>query len=106
MGELSFGQWLKRRRIALGLTQAQLAQQVGCSTIALRKIEAEDRRPSAQIVERLANVFNIVPNERSTFLRFARGDWQTVPSATSEDASWRTSATRTAIPSTSSLILP
>ena len=42
----TFGTWLKRRRAALGLTQEQLAQQVGCSTIALRKIEAEERRPS------------------------------------------------------------
>jgi len=96
MAGLSFGEWLKRRRNVLGLTQAQLAQQLGCSTIALRKIEAEDRRPSAQIVERLADVFNIAPNERSTFLRFARGDWQSVPSAPSEDAAWRMSATRTA----------
>lgn len=41
LAEVSFGAWLKRQRKAAGLTQAQLAQQVGCSTIALRKIEAE-----------------------------------------------------------------
>ena len=96
MTELSFREWLKRRRNVLGLTQAQLAQQLGCSTIALRKIEAEDRRPSAQIVERLADLFDIAPNQRSTFLRFARGDWQSMPSTPSEDAAWRMSATRTA----------
>jgi DNA-binding XRE family transcriptional regulator len=45
----SFGAWLKRRRLALGLTQATLAEQAGCSLVALRKIEADARRPSAQL---------------------------------------------------------
>jgi tetratricopeptide (TPR) repeat protein len=38
-------------------------------------MEAEDRRPSAQIVERLIQVFHIPQNEHKVFLRFARGDW-------------------------------
>lgn len=75
----TFGEWLKRRRGALRLTQEQLAQQVGCSTITLRKIEAEERRPSAQIIERLAEIFNISPHKQTAFLRFARGDWQAAP---------------------------
>ena len=91
MAEVTFGEWLKRRRGALGLTQEQLAQQVGCSTIAIRKIEAEERRPSAQIVGRLAEIFNISPNERLDFLRFARGDWQAAPTMVTEDAPWRAS---------------
>ena len=49
--EVSFGEWLKRRRKAAGLTQEQLAEQVSCSTSALKKIEAEERRPSAPIIE-------------------------------------------------------
>ena len=40
MAEVSFGEWLKRRRSALGLTQEQLALQLNCSTSALRKMEA------------------------------------------------------------------
>ncbi|MFZ1237980.1 MAG: helix-turn-helix domain-containing protein [Anaerolineae bacterium] len=32
----TFGQWLKQRRKALGLTQKELAQQAGCAEIALR----------------------------------------------------------------------
>lgn len=79
MTEVSFGEWLKRQRKATGLTQQQLAEQVSCSTITLRKMEAEERRPSAQIVERLAEIFNIPKNERSAFLRFARGDWRSGP---------------------------
>ncbi len=58
----SFGEWLKRQRKAAGLTQEQLAEQVSCSTITLRKIEAEERRPSAQIAELLAEIFNISQN--------------------------------------------
>jgi predicted ATPase/transcriptional regulator with XRE-family HTH domain len=89
LAEVSFGEWLKRRRKAGGLTQEQLAQQVSCSTITLRKIEAEERRPSVQIVERLAEIFNIPQNEQPAFLRFARGDWKSAPAIESEDAPWR-----------------
>src|SRR5260221_57557 len=69
----SFGDWLRRQRRALDLTQADLARQVGCSAITLRKLEAEERRPSKQIAERLAEVLHIAPTERADFLRFARG---------------------------------
>ena len=93
MAEVTFGEWLKRRRGALGLTQAQLAQQVGCSTIALRKIEAEERRPSDQIVGRLVEIFNISPSEQTAFLRFARGDWQAAPTPAAEEAPWRAATT-------------
>lgn len=93
LAKVSFGEWLKRRRKAEGLTQEQLAQQASCSTINLRKIEAEDRRPSGQIVERLAEIFNIPQNEQASFLRFARGDWKAAPSLESEDAPWRVSTT-------------
>lgn len=42
----TFGQWLRRRRTGLGLTQAELARKVGCATITVQKIEADERRPS------------------------------------------------------------
>lgn len=74
MDQLPFGQWLKRRRKSLDLTQAELANQVGCSAAMIRKIEAEERRPSAQISERLAQIFDIPKSEQEIFLRFARGD--------------------------------
>lgn len=91
MDEVSFGEWLKRQRKAEGWTQAQLALQISCSTSALKKIEAEERHPSRQIVERLAKIFNIPSNEQISFLRFARGDWQSAPAAGVENAPWRTS---------------
>jgi predicted ATPase/DNA-binding XRE family transcriptional regulator len=91
--EVLFGEWLKRRRKAAGWTQEQLAQQLSCSTITLRKIESEERRPSAQIVEQLAEIFNVPPNEQTAFLRFARGDWKSAPVMESKDAPWRVSTT-------------
>jgi predicted ATPase/transcriptional regulator with XRE-family HTH domain len=89
--EVSFGEWLKRRRKAMGLTQEQLAEQVSCSTITLRKIEAEERRPSAQIVERMAEILKIPPEERTSFLRYARGDLRYAPSGKQGEAPWRAS---------------
>jgi predicted ATPase/DNA-binding XRE family transcriptional regulator len=77
--ESSFGPWLQKRRKALDLTQAELARRVGCSTIALRKIEAEERRPSVQIAERLAGILGIRSADHPAFVRFARGDPFTAP---------------------------
>lgn len=92
MAEVSFGEWLKRRRTGLGLTQDQLALQINCSTSALRKFESEERRPSAEMIEQLAEIFNIPADERTSFLRFARGDWQAFPGNDTENAPWRLSA--------------
>jgi predicted ATPase/transcriptional regulator with XRE-family HTH domain len=68
----SFGQWLKVHRRAMDLTQETLAEQVGCSAIAIRKIESEVRRPSHQIAERLAHVFGIPPHDQHGFIAYAR----------------------------------
>ena len=101
MTEVSFGEWLKRRRKSKGWTQEQLAQQLHCSTITMRKIEAEERRPSAQIIERLAEIFNIPQDEQTAFLRFARGDWRSAPIIESEGTPWRasTASLRSNLPS-------
>jgi non-specific serine/threonine protein kinase len=88
LAEVSFGEWLKRRRSALGLTQEQLARQLHCSTSALRKFEAELRRPSADVLERLADIFNIPQEQRKSFLRFARGDWQAISESDHDDPPW------------------
>lgn len=72
--DISFGRWLKQRRKALDLTQDDLARQVGCSVVTIRKIEVDERRPSRQIAELLAHHLAILPHERSAFLQFARGD--------------------------------
>jgi predicted ATPase/DNA-binding XRE family transcriptional regulator len=105
--EVSFGEWLKRRRKSLGLTQEQLALQVSCSAIMLRKIEAEERRPSEGIVNRLAEIFHIPPTEQKAFQRFARGDSGFAPAEIIEDTPWHvsTASPRSLLPSiTTSLI--
>src|SRR6188474_1762210 len=55
----SFGNWVKRRRKALDLTQQELAQRVGCSLATIVKIESEERRPSRQISQLLAEHLEI-----------------------------------------------
>jgi tetratricopeptide (TPR) repeat protein/transcriptional regulator with XRE-family HTH domain len=68
----SFGYWLRRRRKALDLTQEALAEGVSCSRAAIRKIEADERRPSRRLAERLADRLAILPEERTAFLEAAR----------------------------------
>jgi len=69
----SFGYWVRRRRKALDLTQGDLARRVGCAEVTIQKIEADERRPAAQIAALLAEQLQIPPNERAAFLSAARG---------------------------------
>ena len=68
----SFGYWLRRRRKALDLTQDALAQKVSCSQAAIKKIEADERRPSKALAQRLAEHLAIPAPERAVFLQAAR----------------------------------
>src|SRR5262245_24966216 len=68
----TFGYWLRRRRKALDLTQEALAVSVSCSRFAIRKIEADERRPSRRLAERLADKLAIPAQEREAFLDAAR----------------------------------
>jgi len=68
----SFGYWLRRRRRALDLTQEALAQRVSCSGFSIRKIEADERRPSRRLAERLAAALAIPEDERRDFMNAAR----------------------------------
>src|SRR5574342_491688 len=87
----SFGYWLRLKRRALDLTREALADRVGCSVSTIRKLEDEERHPSTQIAELLAEIFKIPTKERSAFLRFARGDWSSAPGLGDEEAPWRAS---------------
>ncbi len=69
----SFGYWLRRRRKALDLTQEQLAQCVGCAPVTLRKIEADERRPSPQMAERLAHCLALPASAWPRFVAAAVG---------------------------------
>lgn len=68
----SFGQWLRQRRRALDLTQAELAARVPCAKGTIRRIEADDLRPSKALAERLADILAITGANRDELVRFAR----------------------------------
>jgi transcriptional regulator with XRE-family HTH domain len=88
MESQSFGYWLKLKRKALDLTREELAERLGYSAATIRKIEDEERHPSEQVVERLAEFFSIPADQRTAFLRFARGDWRAAPTEDVESAPW------------------
>jgi transcriptional regulator with XRE-family HTH domain len=78
MDDLSFGQWVQRERRSRRLTQAELGDLVGCSTAAIRKIEADERRPSREVAAGLALALGIGEAQHSAVVAFARGpDGQT-----------------------------
>ena len=70
----TFGEWLRQERGLRRLTREQFANRVGCSASALRKIENGERHPSTQIAGLIASCLDILPEERSTFVRVARGE--------------------------------
>src|SRR4029079_5507649 len=71
--DVSFGHWLKQRRKSLDMTQADLARQVGCAVITIRKIESGVLRPSLQIARRMAEYLDLPPTDRAAFVQVARG---------------------------------
>ena len=86
----SFGYWVRRRRKALDLTQTALAQRVGCSVVTIRKIERDERRPSLQMAELLANHLVIPEADQKKFLRMARGEFVATMSSPIEAVSFPT----------------
>ena len=71
---LSFGYWVRRQRRALDLTQKELARRAYCSLATIKKIEADQRRPSQPLAETLAECLSVPDEERETFLQAARGE--------------------------------
>jgi predicted ATPase/DNA-binding XRE family transcriptional regulator/Flp pilus assembly protein TadD len=70
----SFGNWLTEYRQSLHLQRSELAARIGCAAITLRKIEIDERRPSRQMAEQLAEGLGISPERRPLFIRVARGE--------------------------------
>lgn len=68
----SFGAWLRRRRRTLALTQAQVAALAGCTAATIRKLEADERKPSWQLAELLATALVVPDEQRMAFLHAAR----------------------------------
>lgn len=72
--DTSFGRWLRTRRRTLDLTQADLAKQVGCAVITIQKLEADERRPSRLLAERLATSLRLTADERAEIITLARAE--------------------------------
>lgn len=64
--------WVKRRRKALGLTQAALAVQVTYSVEMIGHVERGLDRPSPELTDHLARVLEVPPEEHAEFVRVAR----------------------------------
>ena len=97
---LTFPQWLKRRRGALGWTQADLAEAVSCALVTVKRIENGSLRPSLQLATLLAEKLAVPPAEQAHFLTFARAEEAAVPHM----AFWP--ATPTAVSALRPLALP
>lgn len=69
---LSFPVWLKRRRGALGWTQAALAQQVHCAIVTIKRIEAGSLLPSVQLAALIAEKLAVPAEQTTSFIAFCR----------------------------------
>ncbi len=70
----TFGEWLRGHRERRRLTRQEFASRIGCSVAMLRKMEDDERRPSAQIAGLIAHTLDLQPAERETFVKVARGE--------------------------------
>jgi len=75
----SFGEWLRRARKACDLTQAELAQQVGCAEGTIRNLEADGLRPSKQLAARLAAQLGLDEDAQAALIALARGSMAPLP---------------------------
>ena len=77
LDEMSFGQWVRYRRRALGLTQTEVAARAGMAQSNLAAIEANRRGAGATTVARLRSVLSARPGDllernRAALLKAAR----------------------------------
>src|SRR6185295_3999298 len=70
---ISFGAWLRQKRRSLDLTQKAFADQVGCAEITVRRMEADEYKPSNELALVLFEKLGISELERPQWVRFARG---------------------------------
>src|SRR6266540_5357593 len=70
---ISFGTWLRQQRRALDLTQKAFADRVGCAEITVRRMEADEYKPSNELALVLFEKLGVPEPERTQWVRFARG---------------------------------
>ena len=69
----SFGEWVSQRRKAHDLTQRELATRAACAVATIKKIEADERRPSRELAETIAEALAVTADWRERFIDCARG---------------------------------
>ena len=85
----TFGAWVRQRRRALDLTQAELAGTIGYSTITVRRVESGERRPSRELIDSLAAGLRVPGDQLDAFRDLGR---RLVGSAPPPTAGSRTTA--------------
>ena len=70
---------MRTRRKQLDLTQAELGRRAACSEATIRKIEADERKPSRQLAELLARALLIPPINTQRILTVTRGTYLEEP---------------------------
>jgi predicted ATPase/transcriptional regulator with XRE-family HTH domain len=70
----SFGEWLKQRREQLRFTQRELASMTYCSVPMIKKIESDERHPSPELAELLADALRVPESAKPNFVDAARGE--------------------------------
>jgi len=58
---MEIGERIRKLRKESGLTQSELAEKAGISTMSLRRYERNERQLTVQIVERIANALSTTP---------------------------------------------
>lgn len=86
---ISIGPWMRYLRRRLDLTQADLAERVGCALVTIKKIEQETRRPSREMAELLADILTVPAGDRARFIQMARHEGYTVHAAPGASAGVR-----------------
>ncbi|VAW42168.1 hypothetical protein MNBD_CHLOROFLEXI01-3340, partial [hydrothermal vent metagenome] len=71
----SFGEWVQIRRETLRLTRKKVAEDLGCASVTIKKIERDERRPSKLIAQLLVVHLEIPTSIESKFIRWARGEF-------------------------------
>lgn len=64
---MNFGQYIKKRRLELGMTQAQLSKKIGVAQNYITYLENNDRNPSNEVIRQLATTLDL-PLRRLYFL--------------------------------------
>lgn len=88
----TFGAWVRQRRRALDLTQAELAAQICYSAITVRRVESGERRPSPDLIGALGTALAIPQDELGAFHELGRtlvGDEVTGATQGRPTAVWR-----------------